>query len=307
MADQSASLPAMTAAHPLTQDAGRLTVFVSWSLDLSREVASLLRGWLPRFIQDVSPWMSKHDIDKGTFWNAEVNDVLGRSKVGIVVVTPENMERSWLNYEAGVLARAIEPAGGMVAPLLVNVRESDLAGPLKSLQVTRIDDHDDFRQMIKDINKRTRSPLDERLLEEEFEEKWPRLQTEVETLIAKATEEGSTSVGRPRSTEDILEELVSTVSSMHREMLRGGLNGASFGMALNDSEVLRPILDAASAESVYFRSARIKKAYPDGTLEVHLAGVSAEHAESLERLMQKVALIPKFALIAHYAEERSAY
>ena len=77
---------------------GKLRVFISWSLPLSKTVATILRDWLPRVIQDVDPWISSEDIEKGTYWNEQVNQGLQDATVGIIVVTPANSERPWLNF-----------------------------------------------------------------------------------------------------------------------------------------------------------------------------------------------------------------
>jgi hypothetical protein len=75
---------------------GKLRVFISWSLPLAQEVALTLRDWLPRLIQDVNPWVSSKDIEKGKFWHREVINSLEGSTVGIPIVTPANTDRPWL-------------------------------------------------------------------------------------------------------------------------------------------------------------------------------------------------------------------
>lgn len=110
---------------------------------------------------------------------------LDGSSVGIAVVTPSSSERPWINFEAGAIARAIEPSGGIVAPLLINMRESNLNGPMKTLQVTQFE-KDDFFPLLQAINVRVRSSLTENELRDEFELKWPRLVSDVEVAIKNA-------------------------------------------------------------------------------------------------------------------------
>lgn len=54
----------------------RVSVFISWSGELSRQYAELLSRWLPRVIQAVDPFFSPDDIGKGSFWFGEITKKL---------------------------------------------------------------------------------------------------------------------------------------------------------------------------------------------------------------------------------------
>lgn len=75
------------------------------------------------------------------------------------------------------MARTIEPLDGIVAPLLINMKNSAIQhSPLDKLQVTQVE-KEDFYQLVEAINKRLpTTPLDPVILREEYDEKWPRLQ-----------------------------------------------------------------------------------------------------------------------------------
>jgi hypothetical protein len=121
-------------------NSGKLRVFISWSLPLAEKVAEIFGDWLEGVIQDVEAWVSTDDIEKGKWWNQEVIDALTSSSVGVVIMTPVNLARPWLNFEAGALTGAIKLAGGIVAPLLINVPGSSMTGPINGLQVTRFEE-----------------------------------------------------------------------------------------------------------------------------------------------------------------------
>lgn len=79
-------------------------VFISWSGDVSLRVAKALRGWLPKVLQGVTPWMST-DISAGERWNDILHGKLLASNVGVLCLTKENLKAPWLLFEAGALAK----------------------------------------------------------------------------------------------------------------------------------------------------------------------------------------------------------
>jgi len=42
-----------------------MQIFISWSGDRSCLIAEAIRGWLPKVVQSVKPWMSDQDIAAG--------------------------------------------------------------------------------------------------------------------------------------------------------------------------------------------------------------------------------------------------
>ena len=40
-------------------------VFFGWSGERSGKLAGIMRDWIPKVIQDVEPWLSAKDLDKG--------------------------------------------------------------------------------------------------------------------------------------------------------------------------------------------------------------------------------------------------
>jgi hypothetical protein len=85
-----------------------MKVFISWSGDKSRDVALALRDWLPGVINSIEPFVSAKDIYAGTRWQAEIASQLDSTNFGIVCVTKDNQLSSWLNFEAGALAKAVD-------------------------------------------------------------------------------------------------------------------------------------------------------------------------------------------------------
>lgn len=69
-----------------------MKVFISWSGGRSRAIADVLRRWLPSVLQAVRPYFSPDDVAKGARWSSEIAKELEASRIGLLVITPENQE-----------------------------------------------------------------------------------------------------------------------------------------------------------------------------------------------------------------------
>lgn len=156
-----------------------MKIFVSWSGGLSKQIAQILRTWLPRLIQSLEIFYSPDDIEKGDNWDNKISQELSTCNYGIICLTSENTTAPWVHFEAGALAKALD---ARVSTLLVNIKPSDIKGPLSRYQATRIE-KDDFFQLIESINKTLEVPLDNTVLEPLFDALWPTIISEFEDVI----------------------------------------------------------------------------------------------------------------------------
>lgn len=113
----------------------KLKVFISWSKEPSREVATSLRTGLLSVFDMVQPFVSDIDIEAGDRGLRVIEAALRGSGFGIIIVTPDNMEAPWLNFEAGALSKALGDDETRVISLLVGFTSmSQLTGPLVQFQ-----------------------------------------------------------------------------------------------------------------------------------------------------------------------------
>ncbi len=179
-------------------------VFISWSGEDSKKIALILRDWLPTVLQQIKPFVSDEDIEKGSRWGEKIGAELEAGQFGIICITPGNSQSRWLNFEAGALSRDLRE--GRVAPFLMGVTHSDLSGePLAQFQATSFE-RSDVWKLILSINA-TASPndVDEGPLRTTFESRWPDLEARLQnielserrpaTSIVKESE--STGTGKP--------------------------------------------------------------------------------------------------------------
>lgn len=152
-------------------------VFIGWSGTGSKELASCLREWLPKVIKDIKPWMSKMDIDAGNKWRPDLAEQLKYTKIGIICLTPENLDSPWIHYEAG----ALSINNARVCPYLLNLKPEDIKElPLFEFQYTNAD-REDTKKLIYKINELSlKVPQEE--IEKNFEDLWPQLGKKIQSL-----------------------------------------------------------------------------------------------------------------------------
>lgn len=183
-------------------------VFISWSGERSRRVAEALRVWLPRVIQSIKPWMSDNDIEAGARWLAEVSKVLDDANIGIICVTPENLNSPWLHFEAGAISRALDES--RVYPVGLGLTPGQIKGPLSQFQAVALD-QPGVLKVLSSLNKLLgAAALPEPELEAIFSVWW----AELEKRLSEIPKSEAPPVARSQS--DQLEELL----QLSREHLR---------------------------------------------------------------------------------------
>ena len=226
-----------------------MEVFISWSGKQSQEVADALHRYLPQMINAVEPWVSSADIEAGARWGADIAGKLEKSKVGIICLTPSNLDAIWIHFEAGALAKTLENT--FVCPYLCDVKPSHVKGPLAQFQAMRADEQG-TRRLLETLNRalgeNARKPED---LAEAFNVWWPKLKEKLDAI----QNEGPPA--KARSAEDMLEEILSLVRSQAQipptaltyEKVTGLMNeilpGKEFSLTRRPSQRLR-LLDDAS-------------------------------------------------------------
>lgn len=70
--------------------------------------------------------MSESEVEKGTRSLHEIGKALADIKVGIVCLTPENLDRAWLLYEAGCRSKSIDERTRLCTYLIADLEPSDV-------------------------------------------------------------------------------------------------------------------------------------------------------------------------------------
>jgi hypothetical protein len=183
-----------------------MKLFISWSQDTSRQIAQAFREWLPLINQTIDPFVSAEDTDKGAHWSSTIRRELEQSSFGILILTPENVESTWLHFEAGAIAKSVED--GRVVPILFGLKHSDVQQPFSMFQSALFEKEDIFK-LLKSINAATGSNArEDRQLEILFESFWPKLELAVMPKLAKLHETPPRHQQQKLEHDRILQELL---------------------------------------------------------------------------------------------------
>lgn len=185
-----------------------MKVFISWSEARSKAVAEALYNWLPTIIQPVRPWMSEHDIDKGTRGLPVISRQLEETQFGIICLTPENLGAPWLLFEAGALSKSQEQA--RVWTFLYGLEHTDVRGPLAQFQHTKAE-REDVKSLLRAINTAQGEPLiTEQQLDTAFNRGWGEFEQQLQAIPpvqARAPE---------RSVADMVKEILELARAQAR-------------------------------------------------------------------------------------------
>jgi hypothetical protein len=188
---------------------GTMDVFISWSGERSRAAAEALRGWLPKIINAIKPWLSSADIDKGARWSTDVASRLEVAKAGIICLTPSNLHSDWILFEAGALSKTLKNT--FVCPLLFDLDPSDVQPPLAQFQATKAT-KPELLKLLKTLNASlAEDALPEAHIDEVFEVWWPKLEQQFKKL---PIEYAQAKTHRPD--RELLEEILALVRSQNR-------------------------------------------------------------------------------------------
>lgn len=187
-----------------------MKIFISWSGESSKNVAEALKIWIPCFFESAEVFFSPEDIEKGQNWNKRLTEELADCNYGIVCLTSENKNAPWINFEAGAVAKAFD---SKVTALLVDIKPSDIQGPLSMFQATKLV-KDDIYQLIKSINNSMEHPRSEDTLSNLFNALWGNMEGNFNNIVASinATQE----LEEQLEQNEILESILQTVREQSR-------------------------------------------------------------------------------------------
>ena len=167
-------------------------------------------------MQSTDPWMSEVDLRAGQVWFNEVADKLAVSAFAVLCVTPENVAKPWLNFEAGAIG--MTSRNGVrraAAPYLFGFEDQDvLPTPLGMFEVKRAN-REGTLDLVTAINFDLPSPLSDPDLAEIFDMWWPQLETRL--LDIPETAEDPAPTVEPDDNQSLMQEMLSILRRIDGE------------------------------------------------------------------------------------------
>lgn len=164
--------------------------------------------------------MSDLDISAGQRWQDEIGTKLQESDAGIVIVTRQNFERPWLNFEAGAISKSLRR--GRPMPLLFDVKSTEISGPLVQFQAKEAD-RDGVFTVLSSLNEILATALKPAVLQRTFDKFWPELETKFQAI---RDSEPETTPRQERTTDEMLKEILTIVRGIDARpsVLQGGVS-----------------------------------------------------------------------------------
>jgi hypothetical protein len=191
-----------------------MKVFISWSGNRSRQVAELLNNWLECVLQAVDPWMSSKDIDRGALWFSEITDQLATTKIGIVCLTKANLNKPWILFESGALAKGL--SSNKVCTFLIDLEPNDISDPLAQFNHT-FPDKEGLYQLARTLNNSLDNSLRESILQNVFDTYWPQFEKDFKSIMKSTSDE---EVKIERTENEVLGDVLSTIRNVDRRLRR---------------------------------------------------------------------------------------
>ena len=194
-----------------------MKIFISWSGELSRQLGSIIREWLPNVLQAVKPYFTPSDIEKGSKWESEISQQLEASNFCLIVMTRESLKSNWIPFEAGAISKHIDRS--KICPIVFDIQPSDIEGPLSRFQATKFSETEMAALLVSVNTSAGEAAVSSDVLKAAFKVWWPILEQKVSEVLASSPiaqhKEGA------RTAESLLEEtlrLTRTISIQQEEL-----------------------------------------------------------------------------------------
>ena len=190
-----------------------MKVFIMWSGERSRRIATELRQFLGAVVQRPIYFVSTDNIEAGSVWENVVAGELETTHFGVACLAKDSLQSLWIHFEAGALSKVGENSS--IVPYLIGLTPSDVVGPLTKFQSTPANKEGTYA-LVESINNALpkQDRIDKETLRKSHEALWPNL----EKVILESDMPSSGVVSKPRTGEDLLREILIRLRGVERQI-----------------------------------------------------------------------------------------
>lgn len=186
-----------------------MRVFISWSGEVSNQIAHDLNEWMGVTLQKAETFLSSDDIRKGQRWGSEISKELEKCDFGILCLTKSNLNSPWILFEAGAISKSVDTSK-VTAILFDDLTPADLIGPLVQFQHTLPDEKGMYKLLESINNSLGTEKISEAILKKAFDLSWPDLRSKIKNYHFNHNDQDFTE----RNERDILVEVLGIVRSL---------------------------------------------------------------------------------------------
>ncbi|MGJ1007353.1 hypothetical protein [Enterococcus gallinarum] len=192
-----------------------MDLFLSWSTERSKKLASIFNKWVTKVIPQLDVYYSPDDIQPGERWSDSIKGGLKGNPMGIFFVVEENIVQPWLNFEAGAISNQVGNTN--VIPLLHDIDPSRITGPLTQFQAISYN-KEDLRRLINLINANITDvrKIEQLILNDIFEKWYPDFEKQYETFKQENPSPDVKEISGTLDEDGQLSEILSILRSMER-------------------------------------------------------------------------------------------
>lgn len=138
---------------------------------------------------------------------------MATTKVGIICLTKENLNKPWILFESGAVAKGL--SDNRVCTLLIDLEHRDVSSPLSQFNHT-LPTKLGIRDLVFTLNNALgENAIDHGILSEVFETFWPKFEASFNDILATTNNPAPVV---EREEKDILTEILSSVRGMDRRI-----------------------------------------------------------------------------------------
>ncbi len=160
-----------------------MKIFLSWSGKLSKQIAREFEIWIPTVVPHIDVFYSKESLEVGRQWIDGLNKALEDVRYGISIITQDNLQSPWINYEAGAIFHKSSSDQCILIPILIDVNKAELTGPLGTFQAINFSEQE-IRKLVLSLNENLgEKKIPESMLDTMFNIHWKEFNKRIGVIL----------------------------------------------------------------------------------------------------------------------------